>query len=396
MVKRRIESNINKLYIIKIAKWFMLTMPILMLFYKDMGFTDRESFQLKAFYSIAIVIFEIPSGYLADVLGRRKTLIIGSVLGTLGFLVYSTTSGFYWFLVAELILGVGQSFVSGADSAIMYDSLKHMRRENEYVKYEGRNFTVGNYSEALAGLLGGTLAAINIRYPFMFQTAIAFMAVPASIMLVEPMRSVRSRKPGLKDILNVVWYATVKNAKLRYNLVYSSILGTATLTMAWMYQLYLNDIGFTEYAIGATHTVLNLIVGTTTLFAYKIEARLKPKMTIWLTSIIITGSYIISGFVDSAWILPILAIFYFSRGIATPVLKDYINRITSDNMRATVLSIRSLIIRAFFAVIAPFVGYLSDHYTRAYSLKVIGIVFTVLVGSSIFLFLRSIVQGEES
>ncbi|SMO38442.1 Major Facilitator Superfamily protein [Saccharicrinis carchari] len=374
----------------------MLTMPILMLFYKDMGFTDRESFQLKAFYSIAIVIFEIPSGYLADVLGRRKTLIIGSVLGTLGFLVYSTTSGFYWFLVAELILGVGQSFVSGADSAIMYDSLKHMRRENEYVKYEGRNFTVGNYSEALAGLLGGTLAAINIRYPFMFQTAIAFMAVPASIMLVEPMRSVRSRKPGLKDILNVVWYATVKNAKLRYNLVYSSILGTATLTMAWMYQLYLNDIGFTEYAIGATHTVLNLIVGTTTLFAYKIEARLKPKMTIWLTSIIITGSYIISGFVDSAWILPILAIFYFSRGIATPVLKDYINRITSDNMRATVLSIRSLIIRAFFAVIAPFVGYLSDHYTRAYSLKVIGIVFTVLVGSSIFLFLRSIVQGEES
>ncbi|WP_430931444.1 MFS transporter [Saccharicrinis sp. 156] len=385
-----IESNIGKLYIIKIAKWFMLTMPILMLFYKDMGFSDRESFQLKAFYSIAIVIFEIPSGYLADVIGRRKTLIFGSILGTLGFLVYATTSGYYWFLIAEIILGIGQSFVSGADSAIMYDSLKSAGREREYVKFEGRNFTVGNYSEALAGIIGGALAAINMRYPFIFQTAIAFMAVPASIMLVEPTRIGKRKKPGFRDILSVVWFATVKNSKLRYNLLFSSILGTATLTMAWIYQLYLNDIGFSEYAIGSTHTVLNLIVGTTTLFAYKIEARLKPKMTIWLTSIIITGSYIISGFIESAWILIVLGVFYFSRGIATPVLKDYINRITSDDMRATVLSIRSLIIRGFFALIAPLIGFLSDSYTRSFSLKMIGIVFTLLVGSSIFLFLRSI------
>ena len=57
----------------------MLTMPILMLFYHDLGFTAEESFQLKAFYSIAIVIFEIPSGYAADILGRKKTLLIGSV-----------------------------------------------------------------------------------------------------------------------------------------------------------------------------------------------------------------------------------------------------------------------------------------------------------------------------
>ncbi len=385
-----VEGNIAKLYVIKIAKWFMLTMPILMLFYKDMGFTEQESFQLKAFYSIAIVIFEIPSGYLADVIGRRKTLIAGSILGTLGFLIYALTSGYHWFLVAEITLGFGQSFISGADSAIMYDSLKATNRENEYIKYEGRNFTVGNYSEALAGIAGGALAAINIRLPFIFQTGIAFLAIPASIMLIEPIQSGFRKKPGIKDILNIVWYATVKNAQLRYNLLYSSILGTATLTMAWIYQLYLHSIGFTEYWIGTTHTILNLIVGTTTLFAYKIEARLKPQMTIWFTSIIITGSFVISGFIESAWILVVLAVFYFSRGIATPVLKDYINRITSGDIRATVLSIRSLIIRAFFAVIAPLVGYLSDHHNRAFSLKITGLLFTALVGSSIFLFLKSL------
>ncbi len=368
----------------------MLTMPILMLFYKDMGFTDKESFQLKAFYSIAIVIFEIPSGYIADVIGRRKTLLIGSTLGALGFLIYSTTSGFYSFMIAEIVLGIGQSFISGADSALMYDSLKSVNKEREYVKYEGRNFTVGNYSEALAGIVGGSLAAINMRLPFFFQTGIAFMAIPASYLLIEPIRSGKRKKPGIIDILNVVWYATVKNIKLRYNILYSSILGTATLTMAWIYQLYLNDIGFSKYLIGTTHTVLNLIVGTTTLFAYKIEAKLKPQLTIWFTSIVITGSFVAAGFINSAWVLLILSVFYFSRGIATPVLKDYINRITSDDMRATVLSIRSLIIRGFFATIAPLIGYLSDTYSRITAMKIIGVIFTFMVGSCIFLFLRSI------
>ncbi len=390
-----LQSNITKLYIIKIAKWFMLTMPILMLFYKDMGFSDEESFQLKAFYSIAIVFFEVPSGYFADVLGRRKTLIMGSILGTLGFLIYATTSGYYFFLAAEVTLGIGQSFISGADSALLYDSLKSMDRESDYIKYEGRNFTVGNYSEALAGMLGGFIATINLRLPFILQTGIAFLAVPASLLLIEPPVSSTRKKPGFIDILAVVKYATITNAKLRYNLIYSSILGTATLTMAWIYQLYLNSIGFTSYLIGITHTVLNLIVGTTTLFAYKIEERLKPKFTIWFTSIIITGSFIASGYIQSAWVLSVLAIFYFSRGIATPVLKDYVNRITSSDIRATVLSIRSLMIRAIFAVIAPFVGFLSDKYDRAASMKVIGIVFTIMVGSSIFLFLKSFQDKED-
>ena len=96
------QSNINKLYIIKIAKWFMLTMPILMLYYQDCGLSDAEAFRLKACYSVAIVVFEIPSGYFADLFGRKLTLVIGAVLGTLGFLVYATMSGFTAFLVAEM------------------------------------------------------------------------------------------------------------------------------------------------------------------------------------------------------------------------------------------------------------------------------------------------------
>lgn len=387
-------GNITKLYLIKIAKWFMLTMPILMLFYQDLDFSVEESFQLKAIYSIAIVIFEIPSGYAADVLGRKKTLIIGSILGTLGFAIYSLTSGFYYFMAAELILGIGQSFISGADSALLYDSLKADGREGEYLKYEGRNFSVGNFSEALAGFLGGVLAEWSLRSPFVFQTAIAFIAVPAAFMLIEPQSYSRTKKPTWLDIWEVVKYAMIKNKSLRYNIIYSSIIGSATLTMAWVYPLYLKEVGFREISIGSSSTVLNLVVGLTTLFAYKIEQKLRPKFTVIGTTVLITGGFVLVGLLHSVWVLLILVVFYFSRGIATPVLKDYINRITASDIRATVLSIRSLIIRANFSILAPLFGYMTDRLSLSQAFIIIGLIFLVLTSSSIFLFLRSLGKGH--
>ncbi len=374
----------------------MLTMPILMIFYQDLGFSAEQSFQLKAFYSISIVIFEIPSGYLADILGRRKTLIMGSILGTAGFAIYAVFSGFLAFLFAEIILGIGQSFISGADSALMYDSLKADNRENEYVKYEGRNFSVGNFSEAIAGFFGGALAGISLRLPFIIQTGVAFIAVPAAFLLIEPQITSIKKHPRFGDIFRIIHFALVKNKSLRWNLIYSSIIGSATLTMAWIYPLYLKELGMSEIGIGTSSMALNLIVGFTTLMAYKIEKRLRPKATVWFTTIIISGGFILSGWLNSYFILLVLALFYFARGIASPVLKDYINRITTSDIRATVLSIRSLIIRSFFSVIGPLFGFLTDRLSLQQAFIIIGLVFMAMTGSSIFLFLRSLEKGKNA
>ena len=101
----------------------MLIMPIITLFYQENGLGMKDVLLLQGIYSVAIVVLEIPSGYFADVWGRKSTLIIGSFLGVLGFAIYSFTSGFWSFLVAELVLGIGQSFISGSDSALLYDTL---------------------------------------------------------------------------------------------------------------------------------------------------------------------------------------------------------------------------------------------------------------------------------
>ncbi len=386
-----ISANIPRLYIIKVAKWFMLTMPILMLFYLDFGLTNKQAFQLKAVYSIAIVIFEIPSGYIADVLGRRTTLILGAFLGTMGFAFYIIGNGFFWFMIAEITLGIGQSFISGADSALLYDSLKYNQLENKYLRYEGINTSIGNFSEAFGAILGGALAEISLRTPFYWQTGIAFLAIPAALTLVEPPSVSIRQKPGMSDIVRIIKYSLITNRHLRWNLVYSSLIGATTLTMAWVYQLQLHAMGYNEFKIGATATALNLLLGFVTLWSYRVENYMKPKTIIRITTLIITGGFVAAGLSNTPLMFLIILIgFYSARGIATPVLKDYINRLTTSDIRATVLSIRSLIIRAFFAIIAPFFGWMADVLSLSQALIIIGLVMMVIAGSIIHLFVQSV------
>ena len=148
------RSNIWKLYLIKVSKWFMLFMPYIVPFYTSNNLDMHQVMILQAVFSVSIVVLEIPSGYLADVIGRRRTLILGALLGFLGYGIYSFSYGFTGFLLAELVLGFGQSLVSGADSALLYDSLLDLSKEKEYIKFEGRMVSVGNIAEASAGIAG--------------------------------------------------------------------------------------------------------------------------------------------------------------------------------------------------------------------------------------------------
>ena len=201
---KNLSNNIPQLYLIKVAKWFNLVMPIVVLFYQENGLSMSEIFMLKSIYSIAMVVAELPSGYLADVWGCRRTLLVGAILGTIGITIYSLSSGFLSFCMAEVILGVGFSCVSGADSAMLYDSLKANKREDEYIKYEGRITSAGNFSEALAGVLGGLLATISLRTPYFFQIFVAAIAIPAAYLLIEPQHIQERVHLKLKEILAIV------------------------------------------------------------------------------------------------------------------------------------------------------------------------------------------------
>ncbi len=367
----------------------MLYMPIVVPFYESNGLVMKDIMVLQAVYSIAIVVLEIPSGYLADVIGRRKTLVLGAMFGTLGFATYSFSFGFVGFLIAEIILGIGQSCISGADSAMLYDSLLERGEESKYTRFEGRIASLGNVAEAIAGILGGLLAAITLRIPYFAQSFVAFIALPAAITLVEPSRKVPLLKAGIREIVYIARFALFTDKPLRRNILFSAVTGTATLTMAWFAQPYFEFAHIDILWFGLLWTSLNVAVAVTSYTAHHIEQKLGQKRSILIIALMVPLGYLALSRFHLPIGLIILYLFYLLRGYATPVLKDYINRITASNIRATVLSVRNFIIRLLFALVGPLLGWIKDIYSLPQALLLAGSIFLVLSVLTAFLFLAS-------
>lgn len=379
------QRNILALYIIKLSKWFTLVMPIIVLFYEDHGLGLQDVFILKSAYSMAAVVLEIPSGYLADVWGRRKCLIVGCILYFFGYLCYSATSTFTAFLFAEVLLGIGQTLVNGADSALLYDTTVQYKKENLYLRYEGRITMIGNFAEALAGILGGLLAAYSLRFPFYAQAVIAFSGIPAAFALRELSIKSNIQNP-VNEIVRIIKYSLVTNRKLCYNIMYSGIIGAGTLTMAWFVQPLLINLKTPVTWYGIIWTVLNLTVGIAALYSDRVDSYFGPRKMGILILVFIVGGYVALAFNLTYAGLAVLFVFYIFRGFATPILKGYINQMTFSEMRATVLSIRNFIIRLMFAAIAPFIGWLNDMYSLQVALLVSAVI--ILVPGAVFLGLQ--------
>lgn len=338
-----------------------MVMPVIVLFYQDNDMGMQEIFQLKAIYSIAIVAMEIPSGWMADVWGRKRTLILGSVLGSAGFFMYSFSYGFWAFAIAEIILGIGHSFVSGADSALLYDSLKASNKRNQYIKQEGRITSVGNFAEAIAGITGGFLATISLRTPFYFQFIVAAIAIPAALTLIEPKIHSTVQKLSLTVLTRNIKQSFLSNKNLRIAILLSAITGASTLTFAWLVQPFFKSINLPVEYFGILWTALNLTVGISSVFAHKFEFYTGKKRSVIFIIVLLAAGYFLSGISIVVWGIGFLFLFYLVRGVATPILKNYINLYVESDVRATMLSVRNFIIRISFAIIGPLLGWITDN-----------------------------------
>ena len=371
-----VAGNLWKLLAMQACRWFLLLMPVLNLFYAENGLSLQDVFVVQAFFSICVILFEVPSGYFSDRLGRRRSLLIGSIAGAVGFGVYAFATALPHFFLAQFLIAIGASFLSGTDTAMLYDTLLQLGREGEFQKVAGRYGSIGNFSEGTAALVGGSLALISLRTPLYGQAVLMFCIIPLAWSLVEPQRTrLQASESSFRSVLRIVRYALHGHAEVKWLILYSSLVGTSTLTIVWFVQPYLVAADLPLVWFGVAWAVLQFSVGFFALIAYRIEAMIGRSSALVSLILLASGGYFALSQVQALWAAPLLLLLYFVRGINGPVLGDYINRCVSSDIRATVLSVKALVGRMRFVALGPTAGWISDAYGLGHAFAFCGAVF---------------------
>jgi len=348
-------------------------MPTIILYFNSYGFDMMEIMFLQSIFNVCLAIFEIPSGYFSDIIGRKKTLSFSAIFAILGFSIFAFTGGFLPFVVAEILLAMSSSLVSGTDSALLYESLNQLDRKEDYLKYEGQISASGNFAEGIAAIVGTYLAMVNLNFPYYGQVVLSIIGLVAVSFIIEPRETEKTNSTNkVQQLLNVV-VNTFKNKHLKWMILLSGLVGLGTLTSAWFAQEYFKAVDIPIEYNGYLWAALQFTVGFGAWFVNGITKNRSFLTIAAIISIGISFSFISGGYFLAAWAICFIFLINFFRGLAEPYFKNIINDLTDPDFRATVLSVRGLVIRLSFALISPIIGWISDMYTVKYAFGAIGI-----------------------
>ena len=367
-----LRSNLWKLYVLSAIATFGFAMPVMIAFQEDRGLTLQQAFALQSIYSIILVILEVPSGYIADRWGRRNTIIMGSFMLFLGILTYAITSTFREFLVAEALLAVGACFHSGTIEALTYDTLAVLKEEKRFLRVNGLQgfFSLG--SKAMTSLLVGLLAAVSLRLPFWADVGLYGAATILSFTLMEPDRIVLKETQHLKAMKKIFAHTLVHNKVLQGLTILFTVVAAIDIQIFWFLQAYQMEIGLPMTFFGATNAAMCLLGA----FAYKESHRFGKRAErmgtlFWIALGLIATSFALSA-VSTVWGLGFFIVEGMLFGLFDPISSSLINRQTTSDVRATVLSIRSLASRLLFAILTPFLGYFADAFSLSTAFLIAG------------------------
>jgi len=258
--KGHLKANIKKLYIFHALLGMMITMPIVTLFFQENGLSMQDVFVVQAVFSISVLLFEVPSGYISDKLGHKRALVLGSFIITLAAVIYALAYGFWAILFAELVLGVGYAFISGADSALLYNTLIELGKTDEHKHIESKIIATRAYSQAAGGIAGGIIGAINLRYPFVIWAIVLVFTIPVALSLVEPaVRRVKDTSISVwQEMVKIIKYSLHGHKELKWIIIYAGAINTSTLVFVWFMQPYWQLLSIPIAWFGVLWAILNV------------------------------------------------------------------------------------------------------------------------------------------
>ncbi|MFH1770073.1 MAG: MFS transporter [archaeon] len=368
------ESNIWKYYLFRFVSALELTISIFVLFLLANDLSMVQIMLLESIFMITILLLEVPSGVFADIFGRKKALVLSLLSASVGFIVFGIGNTFWVFLIAQLLVALGWSLESGADSALVYDSLKEINKEKDYAKVFGRSTFIAHFTWAGSALLSGFLA-IYLGYKNLFFMT-AFLFFLGSLMALwfkePPIHKKVAGKNYLAHLIDAVKFTY--NHKIVRNLIIFYGMFAAITHLAWfVIQPFYDSSALPKYFVGIAVSIYCLFAGMGSLIGYYFMAKIKVEKLPFLLLLIASISFIGLFFIGPLYGLILIAIMSLASGVRDIYVSKGVQENTDSHHRATVGSIQSFSKSIMYAIFAPILGYLVDVFTPGAAFLLMGI-----------------------
>lgn len=355
------ESNVRKSYLYRFLMEFQLWLPIWILYLQqDRGFSLTQITVLDTPFFLLMVIAEVPTGAVADRFGRRVSLMLGSGFFAIAIFVFGIADNYAIILVSYVAWGLALTFQSGADVALLYDSLKASGRESEFRTITGRLFAVRGIATVLALLVGAPLAAAtSFSFVIILSAIIGLCALPVAYFMHEPRHDIVEHEPYLSTITNGlrdVW----QTAWLRYIVIYSAIISTGVFGPMIFQQLTLAEFGIDVSYQGVWQAPVRAAGIAASLMAGWLLTRVSERAAFFSLPVVIAICSIALAGIDQSWVLIAFIGLGFIGGIQHPLFANYINHRIPSERRATLLSVQNVAFSLIIAWFNPLGGLIAD------------------------------------
>jgi len=353
---------------------------VLVPFFTDWGgITFTQIMILQSWFMFWIFVLEIPTGAIADYLGRKQSLILACVFVVIAVFVYTSMPNFYIFLLGEFLWAISAALLSGADGAFVYDTLKKIGDSEKSKKIFGKIESFKMVGIMVAAPAGSIIAAtFGLRVPMMLMAVPSTIAFIIALSFKEPKITQKIESKRYINILRDGVKFLYKNKILKILAADLIFIGTISYFMIWLYQPMLKQSGVGIAYFGTVHAVFVAAEILIMNNFEKLEKILGSKKRLIFFSSAITGAMFILAGLTTFIPLVLLAIivgagFGLSR---KPLFISYMNKYIPSAKRATVLSSISMFRSFALVVVNPIVGLAVD-FSLNYTLIILGVLAVV-------------------
>lgn len=360
--------DLRLFYLFRLLATSYLYVPIFMLFQESRGLSFFQRLALGGLYSAVVILVEVPTGVLADRLGRRRSMMAGALAMVFSCVIAVQAGSFLAFAVAEVFAAMSIAMCSGADSAYLFDLLDHHKRGHEYSRRESSASAMHLLGSAIAFAGGGLCAAIDLSLPYVVTAFVASAAVVVAGLLGDDRQRQRDAAAAALPVgakfqswwrdVGVALGQVRGNRRLAWLVGYSAVVFTLLRATIYVYQPYLDQRGFGTAQIGLLFAAMYVVASGIAFRTHALRRRYGDELLLWSLLGVLAASFVLLGHVSTGpWLAALLAVQALASGIFSPLTKPLLHsEILHSSGRAAVLSVESMARRLTLGLFAPLAG----------------------------------------